>query len=256
MRLCSSPSLKKILKLLTLAFIAFVSAACGEQGKKGDVWVVGVSADNPPFIFVDTQKGGHIAGFEAELMEAIAQEAGKKIEFRDMDFGSLIASLQSKRIDMSVAAIEITSEREKNLSFSENYHQAMTILVSRKTNPLQGEIFWEGMKIGTQLGSAHEAYIKTIEAKYPHLKRISYNRVNEMIQDLSNRRLNGFLVEKPVAERLISQYPFVQFALPSLKNFYGIAFPKNSSLLPVVNQALQRLKENGILENLKKKWEI
>ncbi len=242
-------------KLVGLIFISFFVAAC-EQEKKGETWVVGVSADNPPFVFVDTQKGGHIAGFEVELMEAISQEAGKKVEFRDMDFGSLIASLQSKRIDMSIAAIEITPEREKNLSFSENYHQAMTVLVSRKANPLQGEIPWEGMKIGTQLGSAHEAYIKTIETKYPNLKRISYNRVNEMIQDLSNGRLNGFLVEKPVAERLSRQYPFAQFTLPSLKNFYGVAFPKDSFLVPAVNQALQRLKENGTLENLKKKWDI
>ncbi|MGL5719274.1 MAG: ABC transporter substrate-binding protein [Alphaproteobacteria bacterium] len=241
--------------LLGLIFISFFVAAC-EQEKKGETWVVGVSADNPPFVFVDTQKGGHIAGFEVELMEAIGQEAGKKVEFRDMDFGSLIASLQSKRIDMSIAAIEITPEREKNLSFSENYHQAMTVLVSRKANPLQGEIPWEGMKIGTQLGSAHEAYIKTIGVKYPNLKRISYNRVNEMIQDLSNGRLNGFLVEKPVAERLISQYPFAQFILPSLKNFYGVAFPKDSSLVLAVNQVLKRLKKNGALENLKKKWDI
>ncbi|MGL5783995.1 MAG: ABC transporter substrate-binding protein [Alphaproteobacteria bacterium] len=239
-----------------LIFVSFLATACGKQEKKGETWVVGVSADNPPFVFVDTQKGGHIVGLEVELIEAIAQEAGKKIEFRDMDFGSLIASLQSKRIDMSISAIEITPEREKNLSFSENYHQAITVLVSKKATQVQGEIPWEGMKIGAQLGSAHEAYIKTIEVKYPNLKRISYNRVNEMVQDLNNGRLDGFLVEKPVAERLTSQYPFVQFTLPSLKNFYGIAFPKNSFLIPAVNQALQRLKENGVLENLKKKWEI
>ncbi|MGL4371543.1 MAG: ABC transporter substrate-binding protein, partial [Alphaproteobacteria bacterium] len=62
--------------------------------------------------------------------------------------------------------------------------------------------------------------------------------------------------EKPVAERLSRQYPFTHFTLPSFKNFYGVAFPKDSSLVLAVNQALQRLKENGALENLKKKWDI
>jgi arginine/lysine/histidine transporter system substrate-binding protein len=247
---------KGFFRLFGVAFMSFLLLACGDQGKKEKTWVVGVSADNPPFVFVDTQKRGQITGFEVELAKAIAQEAGQQIEFRDMDFGGLIASLQSKRIDLSISAIEVTPEREKNLDFSESYHQAITVLVSLRAAPLQGEISWEGLKIGTQLGSAHEAYIKTVEATYPHLKRISYNRVNEMVQDLSNGRLTGFLVEKPVAESLMGQYPFVQVTLPSVGKRYGIAFPKGSSLVPVVNQALQKLKEKGVLKILMKKWGI
>lgn len=237
--------------LVTLCFVA-----CGQEERPKDAWVVGVCADNPPFVFVDTQASGDIVGFEPDLVHLLAQVSGKKVILKDMEFGSLIAALQSGRVDMAIASIEMTPDRKKNLDFSNAYLESTTVLVSRKAFPLKGTISWGGLKMGAQLGSAHEAYLKKLELNQPTLKRVAYNRVNEMVQDLENGRLNGFLVEKPVAKKLVGTHAFDMQLLPLSDGSYGIAFPKSSPLVSTVNEALQQVRQRGDLQQLTDKWGI
>lgn len=215
--------------------------------------VVATSADNPPFSFINTQEGGALQGFEIDLMQAIAEKMGVSLEIRDMDFPSIIASLQSGRVDMGIAGFEKTPERSQNVDFSFPYHEAQRFLLS--LSPIQGPPpEWAGKKIGAQLGTAHEAFLKDIQKKYPSLQIASYNRIGEMIQDLKNKRIDWALVDRSLGKTLAQKEFFYPFEVAVSGDIYVIAFPKNSSLRDKVNHALDQLEKEGVIDELTLKW--
>ena len=75
-----------------------------------------------PFAF---QKDRQAAGFSLELWERLAQETGLKYELTwKKTVPEVIDALKSGQADVAVAAISITSEREKLIDFSQPYYES------------------------------------------------------------------------------------------------------------------------------------
>ena len=72
------------------------------------VLTMGTNAAFPPYEYKD---GDDIVGIDAQIAQAMADKLGLKLEIVDMDFDSLIASIQSGKIDMSLAGMTVTEER-------------------------------------------------------------------------------------------------------------------------------------------------
>ena len=94
------------------------------NAKSNGVLVVGnVSDKGMPFTSVKENK---LIGFDIELSERFASYLGKKIEFADMEFGSLIAAVSTNKIDMIASTLMLTEERKKQISFSDVYYEMGT----------------------------------------------------------------------------------------------------------------------------------
>ncbi|NTU57661.1 MAG: transporter substrate-binding domain-containing protein [Chlorobiaceae bacterium] len=88
--------------------------------ESGAPLVVGLVSDNGlPFTAV---KDNRLVGFNIELLERFAVFSGRKLTYLDMQFGSLIPALASKKIDMIGAVMWITEERKKQIDFSDPYY--------------------------------------------------------------------------------------------------------------------------------------
>jgi polar amino acid transport system substrate-binding protein len=89
-------------------------------GAKG-VIVVGIVSDKGlPFAVV---KDGKLTGFDIELAERFGAYLGKKVRYADMEFGSLIAAVASRKIDMIDSTLMLTEERKARIDFSEPYYE-------------------------------------------------------------------------------------------------------------------------------------
>ena len=64
-----------------------------------------------PAEFKDTQ--GRLVGVDIDLINAIATELGVTIQFTEWDFADLIPSVRSGTLDVAMAAITDTKEREQ-----------------------------------------------------------------------------------------------------------------------------------------------
>jgi ABC-type amino acid transport substrate-binding protein len=82
----------------------------------------------PPFV---TEENGELGGFSIELWQKIAQELGIKSEFKKADdIGGLLNLVKSKTADIGIAAISVTSQREKDFDFSQPiFESGLQILV-------------------------------------------------------------------------------------------------------------------------------
>lgn len=105
---------------LFVLFFAFVLSSCGKKstGKiQGREIRLGIDRDNAPFSYLDEEKNP--AGFDVELIEAIAKREGFTVKFVPMNPSALQSSVVTGTIVGAMGGIEI--REEKQLSFSEAY---------------------------------------------------------------------------------------------------------------------------------------
>ena len=105
---------------LFILFFAFALSSCGKKstGKiQGREIRLGIDRDNAPFSYLDEEKNP--AGFDVELIEAIARREGFTVKFVPMNPSALQSSVVTGTIVGAMGGIEI--REEKQLSFSEAY---------------------------------------------------------------------------------------------------------------------------------------
>ena len=258
--------ISKILILTALSSIAVVG--CSKESSKYDfsesktiildegekkVITMGTSADYPPFEF---KKQGEFIGVDIEIARAITAKAGYKLEIVDMDFSSLVGAVKSNRVDFIMAALTETPERLKNINFSNIYYQAkISAIYTEKGQSYENLKDFGHKKVGVQLGSIMELYIKKLEKEDSNIEIMTLNKNPELIQELKLGRLDVVILEEAQAVEFSKKNPKLSFnTLPNTGDGYAIGFRKDSGLKDMFNEALRELQENGTLKKINNKW--
>ena len=131
--------MKKMLMVLMLMLVGVVG--CGQQGisiediEKEGTLLVGLSGDYPPFEFYKMIDGKEtLVGFDVMLAEKIAEELGVEVEFKNMDFNSLIGALQSGQVDMVISGMSPNETRLKQVDFSDFSKSPSSITLCSASN--------------------------------------------------------------------------------------------------------------------------
>ena len=124
----------------------------------GEVLSVGVAANREPMCFIEN---GNVIGLDAELIERIAYELGKRVEFMDMTFSALIPALESGRVDVLISNITPTEERKQVVNFTDTYFQNPQVLLRRVDTGVLSEqsdnlSFLENLKVSIERNLIHE----------------------------------------------------------------------------------------------------
>lgn len=92
---------------------------------------VAIAANREPMCFVSDNE---IVGLDCELIERIAFALGRPVQYNDMKFSALIASLESGMSDLVISNMTATEERKKKVDFSEGYFVNPQVLLALKTD--------------------------------------------------------------------------------------------------------------------------
>lgn len=106
--------------LLALAFSSLGAAhadATLDKIKQRGKLSVGVDGPNPPFGLLDTATG-KIGGFQSDLAQDIAKRLGVTVETVPVTASTRVQFLQAGKVDLLIANIQWTQERDEILSFS------------------------------------------------------------------------------------------------------------------------------------------
>lgn len=76
----------------------------------GEPLKVAVMPTIPPFCHM---RNGEVDGYEPELIRLFAARQGRPVEFAIMDFGALMPSIVSGKIDVAISSISVSEDREK-----------------------------------------------------------------------------------------------------------------------------------------------
>jgi arginine/lysine/histidine transporter system substrate-binding protein len=229
------------------------SNATSSGGGSEPTLIMATSADYKPYEFHDTSSGqDKIVGFDIDVANAIAKQLHFTFKIQDMDFNGLLGALQSGRADFVIAGMTPTAERKKSVDFSDIYYQATNVVLTKKGFNVHSLDDLKGHKVAAQLGSVQETAAKSI----PNVKLDSLNAIPTVVQEVVTNRADAAIIEDTVAEGYVKSNPNLQInRIPGIKsNGSAIAFPKGSQWTAKFNDAIAKLKADGELDQLAKKW--
>lgn len=97
--------------------------------------VVATNAAFPPYEYYEN---GEIVGIDMELITAIGDKIGRKVEIEDIEFDSIINAVSSHKADVGIAGMTMTEERLKSINFSDSYVTTMQAIIV-KDESLSGD---------------------------------------------------------------------------------------------------------------------
>ncbi|MFW6299004.1 MAG: transporter substrate-binding domain-containing protein [Bacillota bacterium] len=121
---------------LTMGVFVLTLAACG--GPNEDELVVGLECNYAPFNWTDTEEGEPIEessaycdGYDVTVAEHVADELGRDLVIRKIDWDGLIPALESETIDVIIAGMSPTPDRAETVNFTDEYYRSEQVLVVR-----------------------------------------------------------------------------------------------------------------------------
>ena len=220
--------------------------------KNSGKFLIGTDATYPPFESKDIQTG-QMAGFDIDLIKAVCQKIEVQPEFVIVPFDGIIPGLKEHKYDAIISSFTITVAREEVVDFSQPYYVAgQAIAVPLKDTVTKNFEDLQGKRIGTQLGTTGEMLAKQVQ----EAQVISFDNISAAFIDLENGKLDAIINDKPTSQMIINVRKSAKIVGPLLtKEAYGIAVRQgDKKLLEAINLALQELKEEGVLEELNRKW--
>lgn len=250
-------------KLIIFVLLLVTLAACGSESEadpnadatgesQKETLKMATSADFPPFESRDPE--GNFEGFDIELAQLIADGLGYELEVEDMKFDGLIGALQSGRVDMVMAGMTTTEKRRKNVDFSVEYNHSGEMFISNPDSSIQSLEDLDGKTIGVQLGTIQEEGAEQISEEHGFdVKKVDDASI--LIQELNSGRIDAAYMDRSVAVGYVNEQGFAGFDDPTSSSpGMAVAFPKDSNLVDDVDEVLEKLKENGKLQELKDEW--
>lgn len=265
---------KSFLALLLTVAMVFAFTACGgnesdnqdkdgtgDNNAKKDETPVYIAATEPTFPpFDTTDESGNIIGFDMDLMNAIGEDQGFKVQYKAFEFDALIPAVQAGNADMITAGMNAEDEeRQAQVDFSNTYYDSGLVVVVKKDNDKIKSVddLTADMKVASQIGTTGADKAKELKEEGKIKDAVILNGFNECMMQVINGDVEAVIIDQPVAKAYISKQKDKVKTVGEVLNAesYGFAVKKgNKELLNKINAGLKNLQENGTYDELFNKW--
>ncbi len=225
---------------------------------------VGSDTTYPPQEYIDTSTG-QAAGFDIDLITAVAQRMGLKTHVVSTGFNTIIDGLIAKRFDVVISAVTINSDREKKVDFVPYFNAGESLLV-QKGNPHNIKALSNlcGLAVGVQNGTVEQTDLQTASQSCKTSGKAAINMTvlqdqTAVVQLLATNRVVATYQDSPVTDYYIKQNPGQFEVGGSVFNAApeGIVIRKgDTSMFNAVQSAFNSLKSDGSYTKLINKWNL
>lgn len=212
---------------------------------------MGTNATFPPYEFVGDD--GNVQGIDADIAAAVADKLGMKLEITDMEFDSLIPALQSDTIDMALAGMTVTPERQESVDFSDSYAKGVQVIIVKDGSDIASPDDLEGKNIGVQTGTTGDIYC-TDDYGQENVKQ--FNNGPLAVAALVNGQIDCVVIDQEPAKNYVAANSGLKILDTAYADEdYAIAIKKgNTELLDKVNGALKELQDDGTVQSIVDKY--
>ncbi|MEA5534611.1 ABC transporter permease subunit [Crocosphaera sp. XPORK-15E] len=219
---------------------------------KSPVLKIATEPTFPPFEMLSIYNS--LEGFDIDLMKAIAKETDLTIEFESLPFDGIIPALQSGTIDGAISAITITAERAKTISFSRPYFKSgLAIAVNKDNKNINNFDDLINKKVAVQIGTTGANEV----VKIPGVKISTFDNASLALQELLNGNVDAVVNDAPATLYALKIGDLTKLKIVDkllTEEYYGIALPKNSPNINIINNGLLTIIENGTYQAIYQKW--
>ncbi|MBO7668503.1 MAG: amino acid ABC transporter substrate-binding protein [Firmicutes bacterium] len=257
--------MKKLLVVLLALALVFAMAACGggeEPAADGEfttategVLIMATNAAFPPYEFYE---GDKIVGIDAEVAEAIAEKLGLTLQIEDMAFDSIIAAVQSGKVDMGMAGMTVTEERLESINFTDSYATGVQVVIVPDDSEIASvdDLFEGGHTIGVQASTTSDLYC-TWDLEDEGLATVErYNNGADAVQALVTGKVDCVVIDNEPAKSYVEANEGLQILETEYAvEDYAICISKdNEPLLNAINNALNELIADGTVQSIVDKY--
>jgi His/Glu/Gln/Arg/opine family amino acid ABC transporter permease subunit len=253
--------MRHVMRLLGLLVAALAVLAPGaaqatvaEQPDDRPLVRVGTEGTYPPFSFHD-EDTNDLTGFDIEVIKAVAEEAGWRIEFVETTFDAIFAALDADRIDVIANQVTLNPEREARYGLSDTYTYSRGVIVVKtgttgisSLDDLKGKTTAQSLTTNyADLAREAGAKVEGVEGFPQAAALVEQGRVDAAIND--NLAALDYLNTTGSTQIEIAGDAGVEVSEQKL------AFRKEDTrLLQEANDALEALKADGTLAKISEKY--
>ena len=244
--------MKKILAMvLALAMLLSVAAASAELTTlEAGKFVYATSPDFPPFESTDDE--GTVIGIEPDILAIICENLGLTAEPYAIDFDSALQAPKSGKADAVVSGVTVKEERKATLDFTIPYVTIVQGVVFKTGAEITMENLGE-KTIGVQSGTT--GYFDAVDS-YGEDHVTAYDKYSLAFQALQNGQIDCIMVDDMVGAAYVKQIPGLEMIKTEYEpEEFAFGFAKgNTELLDAFNAELQKLIDDGTIEQIILEW--
>ena len=258
--------MKKILALiLVLALSVFAFAACSgnkdeNKGAQDENKVEAPAADdketatlkmatNAAFPPYEYKEGENFVGIDVEIAREIAKTLGCELEIIDMEFDSIITSVNAGEADFGMAGMTVTEDRLKEVDFSDSYATGVQSIIVKSGSAIKTPDDLAGKKIGVQLGTTGDIYSCD---DFGEENVTKFSKGADAVLALKGGEVDAVIIDNEPAKAFVAANEGLEIlGTDYAVEDYAIAIKKgNTELLTKINDALATLSENGTIDTI------
>ena len=244
-----------------LAAVSILLAACGADDSSssgsssdGEITkiVAGTEATYAPFEYLDDK--GNVVGLDADILAAIGEEMGVDIEVKNVGWDSMMSQVTTGEIDMGAAAITITDERKETYDFTEPYYEASLLIVTKEDSDIETFEDLKDKKLSVQLNTTGHLAAQELQGKASS-NILAYENFSVALAEVLTGAADAAIGDNAVILEYIKNNPDAGLKTIEDESFevdyFGFMVKKgNTELLNVLNEGLQKIKDNGKLAEI------
>lgn len=258
--------MKKSLWALFMIVAAFtlVLAGCGTKedtssdgstsGSSEDkkVYKVGTEATFAPFESVDDK--GNIVGIDVDVLQAIADEMDFEVEWQNIGWEPVFQSIKNSETDIGASGITINDERKQTYDFTDPYYESQLLIVVKEDSNIKSLAELKDKKISVQINATGHMAAKKLQGD-ASTNIMAFDTQPMAIQEMLNSNVDATIGDNAVVYEYMKANPKAKIKVIKDDNFekeyYGFMVRKgNDELLSLLNEGLQKIKDNGKLKEI------
>ena len=211
----------------------------------------------PPYEMISDNGG--FEGIDVEIATLIAQKLGLELVVDDMEFGSVITSVQGGKSDIAMAGLTVTEERKQNVDFTESYATGVQVIIVPEGSDIQTvDDLANNKMIGVQDGTTGYIYCSSPveDGGYGEDHVTSYPNGAMAIEALKGGKVDAVVIDNEPAKAFVQANAGLKILdTEYIVENYAIGISKdNNGLRDAVNNALKELIADGSVQLIVDKY--
>ena len=278
--------MKKLIALSLIACMAVSAAACGSSSSSDSsaaettettetadaaeetadaadttasdkTWIVAMDTVFRPFEYTD--ESGNFVGIDVDILKAVAEDQGFKIDIQSLGWDAAVAAVQSGQADGLIAGASITDERKANgWIFSDSYYDSSQIFAVAADSDIASFEDLKGKNVAVKNGTQGAAFAESLKDQYGFTTTV-FEDSPTMYQDVIQGNSVACVEDKPIIQDWIVSKGLALKTVDTMESDpapYGFAIMNeaNQPLLDMFNAGLADIKANGTYDEILAKY--
>jgi putative lysine transport system substrate-binding protein len=175
-------------------------------------WTVAAASDHT--LPIDNFAGQYADGYDISFAKRMSAALGADVKVMKLEWDSLIVDLNSKMIDAIIAGMTDTAEREKSISFTDEYYRSELVLITKKTvsDAHTGVLTSADLKtllkdqpVESQISTVTDDVLSTFATDYGAIHNTPVDTFAHAANDVATGAAFAMTAEYPVAQSIVGK---------------------------------------------------